>query len=1082
MAFAIVIVASVAMAEIDRMIEQVMTAYGESYSMSTAIGIPPVGGAWFGWGTSPDPPSELITLHAAWDIAFAAGYTLLGFRLYRSIGWKWGAWFWLGLFGAEVCESGLEIVIAQLLGARTALLVLVPILAVITYAKWALLCGLLIAPLLPKTSRKALRSLVGDWFNAFEPHAPQLIGVVAIGVFALVPKPNLFDQYPDVVRTLADPPAGDGSLGDTLLGFGLFAFLSWVLGRLATNARSHSVPLRGPGAWPWIVAPIVVVAAIAIATAPFPLLSRELQYEWRAIAFAAAILVPLFAVVIGDWVRTRRERSADTADTADTAASADTAADAGTAADADTVADADCIPAATAPPPDVPEESHAEIRRLRRAGDLTAGLVVLVFGAGLVRAFAAPVALTVAGEAETTPGALGVNLEYVLLATGVLVATLLPKIVSPIVSRVSAKWRTWREARKKRKEARPSTEAAPDDTKAQMKHARALSLVRKFVVFGAAAGLLPWILWPTRTADALGPVVTIVFIVLLAVLIVWGLRSEVRSREPNAVFAWMGFPRDPVLIVAVVIPLALLLVPLEPRLHPIQPGAPASTEDPLTEERLSVAEAVHEWATDPEWAADPECTVGIEVRVPVETDGPTTRVTAVSAKAIPAGTRMTETAYVRPMLLVAAEGGGIRAAAWTTRVIDELVASAVCDEGLVFLSSGVSGGSVGLVLSAVAERGDGDTESEPGFDLAKRLARSQPLSATLSGLLVNDLAAEVTGIRVPTEGYPGPNGELIWQDRAAHLQWFWGREVTALKRPFDTGRNDAVGSVILNSSAVGYDCRVVISQVDLELHTRTVVDPRGGARMPSCSGGAPGVANAIDLRELYADCPLNLDWAGAALLSARFPIVSPAGRTVGNGECTRLPDVQLADGGIIDNSGLATIADLTPELMDAVREANAQIEVSTAEHPYIVPIVVYISNSPGGDISAAQVSPWTDVQIAGNAQPAGHSAQNSDRAWLQRIAAQIAQACSDARCTRAVKTVQTRIGRGVAVVAPRTSPTVTAPLGWALSEVSLRAIDDEVEDLMRVAARRWPTGYGELAHVVEVLNAGYPSPTCRKCE
>ena len=48
---------------------------------------------------------------------------------------------------------------------------------------------------------------------------------------------------------------------------------------------------------------------------------------------------------------------------------------------------------------------------------------------------------------------------------------------------------------------------------------------------------------------------------------------------------------------------------------------------------------------------------------------------------------------VRPLVLVAAEGGGIRAATWTVATLAEFAADGRCAADSVFLSSGVSGGS-----------------------------------------------------------------------------------------------------------------------------------------------------------------------------------------------------------------------------------------------------------------------------------------------------------------------------------------------------------------------------------------------------
>lgn len=1030
LAFATVIVAAVSMAEIDRMLAQFITPAGESYSLSAATGLPPAVGAWFGWLAIEPQPMPLILLHAGWDIAFASGYTFLGFRLYRAIGWHRGAWWWAALLAVEICESGLEMVLAGRLADGGGLEPAVWFLAAASWVKWLLLAFLLVAPLFPKDHRLELGRLIARWFQAFRPHAPQLIGIIAIGVFALVPKPNLFDQYPDVVRMLVvDSQLDWRTVVDGFVGFGYLAIAAFALGRFATHARSKPVPVRGPARWPWLIVPIVVVATVALA-----LVSRQpLEFQPpRIFVFASVIGLPLLVVFVG-WVRdARSHRRAGATHTRS----------------ATPPAPADLGSARETPVPEVPVAGEGDVARIRRAGDLTAGLVLLVLGAGLVRAFTAPVALTFVPVREGVPEyrtaetAAAESWAMALLMTGVFVALLLPKFLAVIVPRAAAvivprltKLNQTFEARRRRRRAAKGMEEKPAPTEHQ--RARDHTLIRMLIVFTSAAVLLAWGFFPTWFAGNVGPVVTIDLLVLLIVVIVWALQSEVRARRPNRFFDWMGFHRDPVLLLTVLVPLVLVLIPPERGLHPIQEAG-----EQLPEERTPISEAVGEWNKQP------VCDVAVE--------------TAEGE------------AFVRPMLLVAAEGGGIRAAAWTSRVVDQLVKQAECDDGLVFLSSGVSGGSVGLTLSALASRDEDDTEGTPGFALTRKLAGWNPLSADLGGLLVGDLAAAVSGIRVATDGYRGDDGELIWQDRAADLQWWWIKKVDALKRAYDDQRRDAVGWMVLNSSAVGYECRVVISQLDLELDTRTVTDPSTKAVIPSCSGSEPGVANAIDLHELYGSCPLKLDWATAALLSARFPIVSPAGRTAGVGDdCAKLPDVQLADGGIVDNSGLATIADLTPEVMEAVREANARVEVSSAKTPWIVPIVVYISNSPGGDVSAAQADPWTDIKIAIDAQGAGQYAQNSDRAWLQRIASQTSTPCpaSAAACAAAAEVVRERVGLGVAVVAPRTTPTVSSPLGWALSDVSLSAIDREVRRLAAKGGEYWPTCYGELAHVVDVLNA-----------
>ncbi|MBT2516271.1 hypothetical protein J7E29_02380 [Streptomyces sp. ISL-90] len=1040
-AFATVIVAAVAMAEIDRMIEQCVTAFGESYSMARATGLLPDSGAWYGWATSPVSPARLIGLHAAWDILFAAGYTLPGYRLFKRVRLERIAAAWVLLLGIEILESGIEIVLASRLNDASQLKdnvsqVLVDTAFSVGVAKWLFLAVLLLAPLLPKGPREELAEHLKTWFEACRPHSAQLIGIIVIGVFALAPKPNLFDQYPDLVRSwVVDTGLHAGAVVDTVVAFVYFSVGACILGRLGTKARSEPTPLRPPGVWPWLVVPLTVVGATIVGWR----LGQTLSWDSpRALIFVA--VVTLFACIVIVSAVARRRAGASTS------VNAPAALDEGAGAFTSKVAAA----------------ASDELARMGRAGDLVAGLVLVVFGAGLVRAFAAPVALRFAGVGESAPertDAGAADLAFWLCLSGVFIAILLPKLISylwPYVAAWSARLESWLENTRFARTVKRLwlriwwTWASTTDPASRS--ARRLSRARKLTVAACVALVLAWVFLPVFFADTIGPVATIVVVVLLVVVIVWSLQSEVRARKPNAVFEWMGFNTDPVLLVALIVPLVLTVVPDVRGLHPIQ-----SAGETLDVERQSIGEAFDTWYAE---NTRDKCAVPIPPAL-----------SASDRENSSAGGK-SESVHVLPLVLVAAEGGGIRAAAWTSRVIDELMSQVACDGGPVFLSSGVSGGAVGLTLSGLAARDD--SVEGAGFALARSLADARPLTVSLSGLLVGDLAAGVTGMRIPTDGYTGPNDEMVWQDRAAHLQWAWGNRVDALRGTFDTKRRDAVGWQVLNSSAIGYDCRVVISQLDLELKTRIVTDPTNKARVPSCAGGDPGVANAIDLHELYGKCSLALDWATASLLSARFPVVSPAGRTGGEGEaCSAVPDVQLSDGGIVDNSGLATIADLVPEVMALVRAKNAEIAAPSAATPWVVPIVMYISNSPGGDLSATQQQPWSDLAIAVDAQGEGHEAQNSDRAWLQRISSGTIDACSAKQCAIAAAWVRDTVGSGVAVVAPRSGPTVSAPLGWALSDVSLDAIDAEVRDLGERAIY-WPTCFGELGHVVDVVNGKEP--------
>jgi hypothetical protein len=118
----------------------------------------------------------------------------------------------------------------------------------------------------------------------------------------------------------------------------------------------------------------------------------------------------------------------------------------------------------------------------------------------------------------------------------------------------------------------------------------------------------------------------------------------------------------------------------------------------------------------------------------------------------------------------------------------------------------------------------------------------------------------------------------------------------------------------------------------------------------------------------------------AAMLSARFPIVTPAGRLPQASGCDSR--AQLVDGGYANGPGLGTLADLAPEITETIRRLNTEPE---SDPPY-VPIVVYMRNSSGFDMTSS-VADLTAEPLVPLVAYAAKAKQLTDRVRLQRLSA-----------------------------------------------------------------------------------------------
>jgi hypothetical protein len=266
-----------------------------------------------------------------------------------------------------------------------------------------------------------------------------------------------------------------------------------------------------------------------------------------------------------------------------------------------------------------------------------------------------------------------------------------------------------------------------------------------------------------------------------------------------------------------------------------------------------------------------------------------------------------------PVYLVAASGGGIRAAYWTAGVLAHLRDHEPDVFANTFAVSGVSGGSVGAAVFAALARDAGqgalpcavpDEAGRPQLEpCADRVLRGAFLAPTLAKLVAPDLAQWFLPLGVRSF------------DRAWALEDAWSaayREATGrdtLAGPFLGLRPDAragAPALLLNATHVQTGRRVVASPFAFS---------------------AADIPDSDDFLSLLgADVPL----ATAAHDSARFPYISPAGRL-------RTPDGEdrghVVDGGYFENSGAATLRAVVKALRASISPAPRFVVLALCNDP-----------------------------------------------------------------------------------------------------------------------------------------------------
>ena len=271
-----------------------------------------------------------------------------------------------------------------------------------------------------------------------------------------------------------------------------------------------------------------------------------------------------------------------------------------------------------------------------------------------------------------------------------------------------------------------------------------------------------------------------------------------------------------------------------------------------------------------------------------------------------------------PVYIVAAQGGGIYAAAQTLLFLVRMQGLCERFSQHLFAISGVSGGSVGAALYSALARDFESKKTEcplplPGpvlpspsmanaVDMAYFLATKDYLSPLLAGFLFPDFAQRFLPFPIPAWSRARALEQALeaaWESEA-HLL---APDMRAKGNPMKVGlasswRPDGMRpALLLNTTETGSGRRRVIAPFKF------------------------GERDNNDLRFLPIAVEYDVPLSAAAVASARFPWITPAAWFREKGDVRR-----IVDGAYFENSGVATAMDLIERLEKIVDAHNLDVE------------------------------------------------------------------------------------------------------------------------------------------------------------
>lgn len=392
-----------------------------------------------------------------------------------------------------------------------------------------------------------------------------------------------------------------------------------------------------------------------------------------------------------------------------------------------------------------------------------------------------------------------------------------------------------------------------------------------------------------------------------------------------------------------------------------------------------------------------------------------------------------------PLVFVASSGGATRAAYFTANVLDcAFEASSAgeqnpCDGERapaedfrrthhLFALSGVSGGSVGVSTFGLHLAAKANGSNDAWID--RRLSRDF-LSPTAAWALFVETPQAFFRFRHPVD-----RAEVL--EQSWERAWDYGR-VRGDVRMLELWRErHEVPLLLLNGTSVEDGCRFNGSALDGSVETEQAgpqdcrstgaFDDRLLAKGEREDRLLPEsvLPGTRDLVDFLCEKPLDMRVSTVAIMSARFPFVSPSGRLESRCDPRSADEARkityVVDGGYLETSGASPIVEMWDQLEPLVLRHNG------AQPRCVVPFMIQIDNGYEGDAAAPASARPSELVAPGRTIVAARSAR----------AAQ-AKAAAALLFNRSFPSAGPRFDDRYAHFVIQTHAGPKAPLGWALS-------------------------------------------------